>query len=151
MDVFQLIGDFLHLLAVIMLALKILANKNVIGIIWFKKGLSYKTQEIFLVVFITRYFDIFTGWKSMYLFLMKIIFIIITAYTMYLMKIKKPFNLSYDRESDSLPHYYIYLAALLMAVLIHKSLNPVDFMWSFSIWLESLAILPQLFMINRLK
>ena len=151
MDVFQLIGDFLHLLAVIMLVLKILANKNVIGIIWFKKGLSYKTQEIFLVVFITRYFDLFTGWKSMYLFLMKIIFIIITAYTMYLMKIKKPFNLSYDRESDSLPHYYIYLAALLMAVLIHKSLNPVDFMWSFSIWLESLAILPQLFMINRLK
>ena len=151
MDVFQLIGDFLHLLAVIMLVLKILANKNVIGIIWFKKGLSYKTQEIFLVVFITRYFDLFTGLKSMYLFLMKIIFIIITAYTMYLMKIKKPFNLSYDRESDSLPHYYIYLAALLMAVLIHKSLNPVDFMWSFSIWLESLAILPQLFMINRLK
>jgi hypothetical protein len=33
MDVFQLIGDFLHLLAVIMLVLKILANKNVIGII----------------------------------------------------------------------------------------------------------------------
>jgi len=32
MDVFQLIGDFLHLLAVIMLVLKILANKNVIGI-----------------------------------------------------------------------------------------------------------------------
>jgi hypothetical protein len=31
MDVFQLIGDFLHLLAVIMLVLKILANKNVIG------------------------------------------------------------------------------------------------------------------------
>ncbi len=104
-----------------------------------------------MVVFVTRYFDIFTGWKSMYLFLMKVIFIVITAYTMYLMKIKKPFNLSYDRESDSLPHYYIYLAALLMAVLIHKSLNPVDFMWSFSIWLESLAILPQLYMINRLK
>lgn len=31
MDVFQLIGDFIHLLAVIMLVLKILANKNVIG------------------------------------------------------------------------------------------------------------------------
>ncbi len=31
MDIFQLIGDFIHLLAVIMLVLKILANKNVIG------------------------------------------------------------------------------------------------------------------------
>lgn len=50
MDVFQLIGDFLHLIAVLMLLLKILANKNVIGI-------SYKTQEIYMVVFITRYSD----------------------------------------------------------------------------------------------
>ncbi len=37
MDVFQLIGDFLHLIAMLMLLLKILANKNVIGV-------SYKTQ-----------------------------------------------------------------------------------------------------------
>jgi hypothetical protein len=71
----------------------------------------------------------------MYLFLMKIIFISMTAYTMYLMKIKKPYNLSYDKESDTLPHYYIYAGALVMAVLVHKSLNPLDFAWSFSIWL----------------
>ena len=32
MDIFQLVGDFLHLIAVLMLLLKILANKNVIGI-----------------------------------------------------------------------------------------------------------------------
>lgn len=32
MDIFQLIGDFLHLVAVLMLVLKILANRNVIGI-----------------------------------------------------------------------------------------------------------------------
>lgn len=31
MDIFQLVGDFLHLIAVLMLLLKILANKNVIG------------------------------------------------------------------------------------------------------------------------
>jgi ER lumen protein retaining receptor len=87
----------------------------------------------------------------MYLFIMKLVFIVLTGYTMYLMRVKKPFSLSYDKESDTFPHYYIYLAALLMAVLIHKSLNPMDFLWSFSIWLEALAILPQLFMINRLK
>jgi hypothetical protein len=31
MDIFQFIGDFLHLVAVLMLLLKIVANKNVIG------------------------------------------------------------------------------------------------------------------------
>lgn len=135
MDVFQLIGDFLHLLAVIMLVLKILANKNVIGMILINSGLSYKTQQLFLVVFLTRYFDLLFEWKSLYLFLMKLIFISMTAYTMYLMKIKKPYNLSYDKESDTLPHYYIYAGSLIMAVLVHKSLNPIDFAWSFSIWL----------------
>lgn len=35
MDIFQLVGDFLHLIAVLMLLLKILANKNVIGIFAF--------------------------------------------------------------------------------------------------------------------
>lgn len=82
---------------------------------------------------------------------MKMIFISATGYTIYLMKFKKPYNLSYDKESDTLPHYYIYGAALLLAVIIHKSLNPLDFLWSFSMWLEALAILPQLYMINRLK
>ena len=50
MDIFQLLGDFLHLIAIVMLLLKILANKNVMGI-------SYKTQEMYLVVFLTRYSD----------------------------------------------------------------------------------------------
>lgn len=31
MDIFQMMGDFLHLLAMLMLVLKILANKNVMG------------------------------------------------------------------------------------------------------------------------
>ncbi len=82
---------------------------------------------------------------------MKIVFISLTAYTIYLMKYKKPYNLSLDREADSLPHYFLYGGALLAAIIVHKSLNPVDFLWSFSVWLEALAILPQLFMINKLR
>ena len=37
MDIFQLIGDLLHLIAILLLLLKILASKNVVG-------LSSKTQ-----------------------------------------------------------------------------------------------------------
>jgi hypothetical protein len=35
MDIFQLIGDFLHLVAIIMLLLKIKTNKNVSGNIFY--------------------------------------------------------------------------------------------------------------------
>ena len=85
MDLFQLIGDFLHLIALLMLLLKILANKNVIGI-------SYKTQEIYLVVFITRYSDMLIEhhWGSLYFNAMRFIFVGITGYTIYVMRCKRP-------------------------------------------------------------
>lgn len=34
MDIYQLIGDMLHLMAALMLLLKILANRNVVGILF---------------------------------------------------------------------------------------------------------------------
>jgi len=51
------------------------------------------------------------------------------------MKFKKPFKLSLDKDNDVFPHYYLYGAALLASIIIHKSLNPMDFLWSFGIWL----------------
>jgi ER lumen protein retaining receptor len=88
MDVFQLIGDFLHLIAVLMLLLKILANKNVIG-------LSYKTQEVYLVVFLTRYSDMILEWHwgSVYFNVMRILFVGITGYTIYVMRFKRPYKM----------------------------------------------------------
>ena len=74
------------MMAMLMLVLKIIANRNVLG-------LSYRTQEIYLVVYVTRYIGIIFGWTSFYLFAMKILFISITAYTIYLIKFKKPISL----------------------------------------------------------
>lgn len=88
MDVFQLIGDFLHLIAILLLLLKIIASKNVVG-------LSYKTQELYLVVFLTRYSDMILEhhWGSLYFNMMRFIFIFITAATIYYMRFKRPFKL----------------------------------------------------------
>lgn len=88
MDVFQLIGDFLHLIALMMLLLKILANKNVIG-------LSYKTQQMFLVVSLTRYSDIILGQRSssLYFNTMRLLFIMISGYTIYVMRFKRPYKM----------------------------------------------------------
>jgi hypothetical protein len=51
------------------------------------EGLSYRTQELFFIVFLTRYIDMFFGWKTLYVFIMKIVFISLTGYTIYLMKV----------------------------------------------------------------
>lgn len=88
MDVFQLIGDFLHLIAMLMLLLKILANKNVIG-------LSYRTQELFMVVFVTRYSDMIleNHWGTLYFNAMRVLFLLITGYTIYVMRFKRPYRM----------------------------------------------------------
>ena len=88
MDVFQLIGDFLHLVAILMLLLKIISSKTVIG-------LSYRTQELYMVVFLTRYSDLIIEhhWGSFYFNFMRFIFIGITATTIYYMKWRRPYKL----------------------------------------------------------
>ena len=115
----------------------------------FNAGISYKTQEIYAVVFLSRYVDIFMGWKTFYFFIMKIVLIFGTMYTAYLIRMKKPFMLTYNASEDSFPHYYLYAAAAIFTMIIHKSFLPFELIWSYSIWLEALAILPQLSVIMK--
>lgn len=52
-------------------------------------GISFKTQALYVAVFVTRYLDILWGeWVSLYNFLMKIFFIGSSCYILYLMKFK---------------------------------------------------------------
>lgn len=45
-----------------------------------------------MVVFLIRYFDLFMYFVSLYNSFMKLAFLGITAYTIYLMRFKRPFN-----------------------------------------------------------
>ena len=56
-------------------------------------GLSCKTQEIYLTVFLLRYMDIFWNFVSVYNSLMKIFFITSSALIIYAMRYKKPYCL----------------------------------------------------------
>lgn len=52
-------------------------------------GISFKTQALYLTVFLTRYVDLLTGpWISAYNTIMKIFFIGSSAYILWLMKFK---------------------------------------------------------------
>ncbi len=43
------------------------------------------------------------------------------------------------------------LAAALLALLFHTRFTFFEMSWSFSIWLEAIAILPQLRMLTKMK
>lgn len=54
-----------------------------------QKGISFKTQALYVVVFVARYLDLFTGdFVSIYNTFMKLFFIGSSAYILYLMKLR---------------------------------------------------------------
>ena len=145
MNFFKLLADMLHLVSFIILIQKIRTTKNCLG-------LSYKTQELYLVVYLTRYWDLFLYYISLYNTLMKILFIASTLYIIYLMRFKKPYKLTYDPIGDNFPHAkFLYPGAGVLCLIINTGYTPFELSWSFSIWLEAFAILPQLFMVQKIK
>ena len=51
-------------------------------------GISFKTQALYVTVFVSRYLDIFFTWVSLYNFIMKLFFISSSVYILYLMKVR---------------------------------------------------------------
>ena len=51
-------------------------------------GISFKTQALYVTVFLTRYLDLFYDYVSLYNTVMKIFFIGSSCYILYLMKVK---------------------------------------------------------------
>lgn len=58
----------------------------------------------------------------------------------------KPTN---DPNTDTFRVQYLLGGAAVLAVVMPYSYSPMEVLWAFSIWLESVAILPQLFMLQR--
>jgi hypothetical protein len=57
-------------------------------------GISFKTQALYALVFVTRYVDLLFRWISLYNFVMKLFFISSSCYILYLMKYRYRFVLT---------------------------------------------------------
>jgi len=140
MNLFRLCGDLSHLLAIFVLLLKIWKTRSCAGI-------SGKSQLLFLVVFITRYLDLVTNFVSIYNTAMKVFFVSSAAATVYLIYVK--FRATYDGNHDTFRIEFLLAPVALLAVLLNHEFSTMEILWTFSIYLESVAILPQLFMISK--
>ena len=137
---FRLVGDLSHLLAIVLLLLKIWKTRSCAGI-------SGKSQALFLIVFVTRYLDLLTNFVSLYNTVMKLFFIGSAAGTVYLMYFK--FKATYDGNHDTFRVEFLLAPAALLACLLNHEFSVMEILWTFSIYLESVAILPQLFMVSK--
>ncbi|GAA27544.2 ER lumen protein retaining receptor 2 [Clonorchis sinensis] len=101
---------------------------------------------MFALVFTTRYLDLFVYFVSVYNTIMKIVFILSSYLTVYFMYSKFKQTLETTDSLFRLPYFIVPIGGL--AVLVNHSAAPLEILWTFSIYLESVAILPQLFMIS---
>lgn len=138
LNLFRMAGDLSHLVSILILIHSIQKKKSA-------KGISLKTQVLYVIIFVTRYLDLFTTFISVYNTLMKIFFITSSIYAVYLLK---KYSSEIKENADIFPVQYLLLGAAVCALLFHYSFSPIELLWSYSLWLESVAILPQLFLLE---
>eukprot|EP00565_Helicotheca_tamesis_P005855 CAMPEP_0185730016 /NCGR_PEP_ID=MMETSP1171-20130828/8106_1 /TAXON_ID=374046 /ORGANISM="Helicotheca tamensis, Strain CCMP826" /LENGTH=226 /DNA_ID=CAMNT_0028398987 /DNA_START=121 /DNA_END=801 /DNA_ORIENTATION=+ len=150
MNIFRLSGDMSHVFSIIVLLLRLRVAKNA-------QGISVRTHELFLVVFVTRYLDLFTTFYSLYNSCMKILYIVTTAAIIYMIRFSEPICSTYDKAQDTFLHWkFAVLPCAIIATITHMigsglSISPIELLWTFSIYLESVAILPQLIVLQRYR
>ncbi|OQR66216.1 ER lumen protein retaining receptor-like [Tropilaelaps mercedesae] len=140
MNLFRLVGDLSHLFAIIILLLKIWKTRSCAGI-------SGRSQLLFSVVYTARYLDLVTSFISVYNTVMKVIFLVASYGTLYLMWVK--FKATYDRNHDTFRVEFLLAPCAVLALLINHEFTIMELLWTFSIYLEAVAILPQLFMVSK--
>ena len=121
MNLFRFVGDMSHLLSILVLLLRLKATRNHLGI-------SIKTQELYLIVFIARYLDLFTTYYSLYNTGMKIIYISMTAYIIYMVRFTEPFKSNHDASQDSFLHWRFAVLPCLILAIVTNYFEGINFM-----------------------
>lgn len=153
-------GDFSFLLTLssivsmfsfLMVVRKVESGKSV-------KGVSTKMMECYILVLAGRLCAIvpFEGYlpfdKSGDWFyqLCEAISMVLCGYIVFCCRVR--LAATYSPTTDTLPHLWLILPALGIALVFHPNLNnfmPSDIAWAFALYLESVTVLPQLFMFMK--
>jgi ER lumen protein retaining receptor len=83
----------------------------------------------------------------MYNTVFKIVFLASSGYVIYLML--NDYRPTHDPNQDTFKVEYLLAGSAVLAILCPYEWTFSEILWAFSIWLESVAILPQLFMLQR--
>jgi len=154
MNAFRVLGDVSHTLSKCILIWAIQSNKSA-------EGVSLITQLFYLLVFTTRYIDIFNlhafkSFQSLWNFTLKIFYISSSALIVFLML--KVYARTREREKAWKFGGYCLGGSFLLApfmVLLFRDgeddlgRGPVEMLWAFSIILESVCVLPQLLLLRQ--
>lgn len=140
-NVFRYLGDFLHAASVLVVVGTLLKNRN-------SRGISFKTQLFYFLIFVTRYLDMFTmsskSTHSLYLYLFKLFYIVSSAGIVFVMR---RWAASIETNKDTCSYVGVLLPCIIASMItILTESHPKSatlFFWTFSEFLEGFAMLPQ--------
>uniref|UniRef100_A0AAG5D0Z7 ER lumen protein-retaining receptor n=1 Tax=Anopheles atroparvus TaxID=41427 RepID=A0AAG5D0Z7_ANOAO len=134
---YRLLADSFHAFAILYLLFNIWRTKSCFGV-------SGRTQILYVTVFAARYADLvtFPVTYSVYNVLMKIMFVSVSLITVLLMH--SIYRKTYDRENDTFYNELLIVPCFVTALFVNYRMEAFEILWSFSIFLEAVAILPQM-------
>lgn len=87
---------------------------------------------------------------------MKVLYIVSTGSVIYTIRFQEPIKSTYDKAQDTFLHWKFAVAPCAgIALITHligsgiKNFDLLELLWTFSIYLESIAIVPQLIVLQR--
>lgn len=106
-------------------------------------GISLKTQQLYALVFVCRYLDLFTNFISLYALgfrvhcrptqprcrynsLMKMVFLAATFTTVWYMSAERVVKQTYDKEHDTFRILFLIIPSLFLALLIHHRFTVME-------------------------
>ncbi|KAF7334778.1 Protein-ER retention receptor [Mycena sanguinolenta] len=140
MNIFRLLGDLAHVASKCILIWSIHKNKSA-------EGISFLTQVMYALVFVTRYLDLYFRFISIYNTVMKIFYIASACYVLVVMRCFYP----HSRESRTAWHttFIILGLSVLASLIFNYRFTPIEILWSFSIVLEAFCVIPQLILLRE--
>lgn len=140
LNFFRISGDIAHLVSILILIHSVETKKSA-------KGISLKTQILYALVFITRYLSLLAfDFGSIYNTLMKFFFLGSTFYSIFIIK---KYTKQITQYVDNFPISYLIIPSAILGLVFNYKFTILEITWSFSLWLESICILPQLFMLQN--
>jgi len=142
MNIFRLVGDMLHLASILLLLYRIYKFKSCAGV-------SLKSQILYAIVFSCRYLDLFVYFVSFYNTTMKLAFLTGTFLTIYL--IAKRHRVTYDQENDTFNLLWALVPTFVLSLglSIWNWQGTMELLWDWSLNLEAVTIMPQLWMLQK--
>eukprot|EP00993_Chasmostoma_nieuportense_P002807 NODE_3571_length_943_cov_230.622549_g3419_i0.p1 GENE.NODE_3571_length_943_cov_230.622549_g3419_i0~~NODE_3571_length_943_cov_230.622549_g3419_i0.p1 ORF type:complete len:213 (+),score=53.95 NODE_3571_length_943_cov_230.622549_g3419_i0:57-695(+) len=140
---FRLAGDALHFGSIAILLWRMLWRRSCAGI-------SLKTEVLYALVLLTRYVDVLFAYSSLFDKVIKLLSILLTLHTIFLMR--AGFNTTYDKPHDTFKIVFLIAPAALLTVLVNPlsfHTHPLRTCYKFSMFLDTTALLPQLFLLQR--